>query len=173
MSVGHEVPWGGTWSKIGTAVWFVGAFVLAARMPTRRGAAAVLWALFGWVPTAMVVGGTFIWPQWYWPIVSGSLAALWLLSIVVWVQQRPSRYNAPVAPQGPAERPYEAQLDTLEAQVREALAELDSMIAPEPAPAPAPTSLWLPPTQRRVRRGGTTLSGTPIRDRRIVDPRTL
>jgi hypothetical protein len=46
-----------------------------------------------------------------------------------------------------------------------------------PAPAPAPTStskLWLPSSpERRVRRGGTTLSGTPIKDRRSVNPETL
>jgi hypothetical protein len=38
------------------------------------------------------------------------------------------------------------------------------------APLPA---LWLPSPERRVRRGGTTLSGTPIKDRRSVNPETL
>jgi hypothetical protein len=61
--------------------------------------------------------------------------------------------------------------------------------APRPAPAPRPatappvradtqstvskTKLWVPQPQRRVRRGGTTLSGIPIKDRRTVDPRSL
>jgi hypothetical protein len=39
--------------------------------------------------------------------------------------------------------------------------------------APLPT-LWLPSSpERRVRRGGTTLGGTPIKDRRAVNPETL
>jgi hypothetical protein len=50
----------------------------------------------------------------------------------------------------------------------------ESHTAP-PTPAPAATSkLWLPSSpERRVRRGGTTLSGTPIKDRRSVNPETL
>lgn len=57
--------------------------------------------------------------------------------------------------------------------------------APDPKPAaPTPSRLHMATqtasglhipshTRRRVRRGGQTLSGTPIKDRRTVDPRSL
>ena len=42
------------------------------------------------------------------------------------------------------------------------------------APPTSTSLLWVPSgTERRVRRGGTTLSGTPIKDRRSVNPETL
>jgi hypothetical protein len=62
-------------------------------------------------------------------------------------------------------------------------------VAPSPPPAPVPVAVvqqqapepaddqprLIIPTSpnRRVRRGGETLSGVPVRDRRVVDPRSL
>lgn len=74
-------------------------------------------------------------------------------------------------------------------QRRQQLRESFARHSPSPAPpvaqieaqrpvspaAPAAVSRLILPTspQRRVRRGGTTLSGIPIKDRRTVDPRSL
>lgn len=69
--------------------------------------------------------------------------------------------EAPQAPVAPAPLP-----DTF----------VEDMAVPEPpftATVTTVPKLWIPEPQRRVRRGGTTLSGIPIKDRRAVDPRNL
>lgn len=85
-----------------------------------------------------------------------------------------------------AVEPVELQ-EAPEAPAAQPTAAVPATAAPAPAPKrPTPTrnrlimasttdsGLHLPSyTRRRVRRGGQTLSGTPIKDRRTVDPRSL
>lgn len=117
------------------------------------------WRLFIGVPTV-------------WTVLFGTLAAICLFKWVTMVRQIKRQHLLQ----------QQVAVDT--AQV---VADIDQVTGVHeaqrgPAPVvvtpsqepPAPSKLWLPtsPT-RRVRRGGETLSGVPIKDRRSVDPRTL
>jgi len=100
-----------------------------------------------------------------------SIASVFLLNAEVNRHKRARYYAAAAAAQLDADTAWIAQggRTVVEATVR-------SHNDVEPSQghtAPLPT-LWLPSSpERRVRRGGTTLNGTPIKDRRSVNPETL
>jgi len=124
-------------------------------------------------------------PEWYevYYLTPWSVA-LWVVSAYLFVRMWQVAYRTTRTQQTLREvvaiRDAEVQVDSV------AVASLpETVVEPEPAPAKpkrrttvfeheTESGIIVPShTKRRVRRGGETLSGTPIKDRRPVDPRTL
>lgn len=148
----------GTWaSTIG------GFFLMDFANPVETGEAPT-----GWLPNATAT--VWSWLLWF---AAATMFILWVREIQLCrqaarlqAQAQNLAHAATVEHVHPTERQEPAEPAPAAPETRTGVAR---------APSPT-TELWLPSDHvrtRRVRRGGETLTGTPIKDRRTVDPRTL
>ena len=137
---------------------------------------AFLWSLepAEQVPGGLFSGGTLGYAM-------GDASWLWLALFVFVVCRLPAagrRARAQVAEHfGPRPTPPQVSLPP----IKVAPSAMGAPLPPPPAPAPPPAPTPPPPQSqlivvshgKRVRRGGHTSSGVPVRDRRTVNPDTL